>query len=64
MLEDPVYRERWNRKLQWYAGQGIGQATEDAPAGGTNGLLVMTRDDERGGISSKAIASFVDELFS
>jgi hypothetical protein len=34
MLNDPVYRERWNGKLQWYAGQGIADATDDSPAGG------------------------------
>jgi hypothetical protein len=63
MLNDAAYRERWDRKPQWYAGQGIVEATEGQPDGGPNGLLVITRDDDRGGISSKAIAAFVDELF-
>jgi hypothetical protein len=64
MLGDPVYKERWNRKVQWYAAQEIAEATEDAPDGGANGLLVITLDNERGGISSKAIAALVDDLFS
>lgn len=63
MLNDPVYRERWERKLRWYAAQGIEAASDEAPDGGPGGLLVTTRDDERGGISSRAIADLVDALF-
>jgi hypothetical protein len=64
MLNDPVYRERWERKLKWYAAQGIEEANDESPDGGPNGLLVITRDDERGGISSKVIAEFADDLFA
>lgn len=61
MLQDPVYRQRWERKLEWYAAQDIREDTDHA--GGKGGLLIVTRDDERGGISSKEIKALVRELF-
>ena len=47
MLKDPGYRERWNNKLAWYRSQEILPSDE---GGGSRGTLIITRDDDRGGI--------------
>lgn len=60
MLQDPAYQQRWERKLEWYRGQGI---VEDAYGGGPNGILIVTRDDEHGGIDSAAIEAIVQRVF-
>ena len=52
MLLDPQYRERWERKLQWYRNNGILPWEE---GGGVNGTLIVTEDSKEGGISSKEI---------
>lgn len=52
MLDDPRYRDRWERKLAWYRSSGIAPEEED---GGPAGTLVCSRDDERGGIDSAEI---------
>lgn len=63
MLEDPIYAERWKRKLAWYEAIGISEASDGAPEGGDGGLLIVTTDDDKGGISSQAIEELVIELF-
>jgi hypothetical protein len=60
LLEDPLYRARWEKKLAWYRDQRILPFEE---GGGPNGVLVMTRDDERGGIDSESIAKLIDRVF-
>ena len=60
MLNHPDYRQRWKRKLESYRRSGI-LPCEDG--GGTEGTLIVTRDDDRGGIDSAAIAQLIrDEL--
>jgi hypothetical protein len=61
LMHDPTYRERWERKRSWYAGQGV-LSLDDAPANARRKLLV-TRDDPQGGISSRAIEEIVDRVF-
>jgi hypothetical protein len=63
MLQDPIYAERWEKKKVWYAGLGIAEANTQNPDGGSEGLLVVTRDDEHGGISSKLIDERVQAMF-
>ncbi len=63
LLHDTVYAERWQRKLQWYATQGILPADDQHRHGGANGLLVWTRDDEHGGIDNRLISAMIDQLF-
>jgi hypothetical protein len=61
MLQDPHYRARWERKLHWYRDQGI-LRIEDSPADAPR-VLVVTEDDDKGGISSQAIRQRIDSLF-
>lgn len=61
MLGTPEYEERWARKQQWYRGQGILRSEEAEP--GAPRLLVVTEDDEKGGISSHAIKELIASLF-
>jgi hypothetical protein len=60
MLHDPAYRDRWERKLAWYREQGILVREEGQ---GPNGTLVITRDDERGGVDSAEFERIVREVF-
>ena len=59
MLTDPVYRGRWGNKLLWYREQDILPFDE---GGGSDGTLIITRDDERGGIQSDEIERLLDEV--
>jgi hypothetical protein len=59
MLHDPDYRQRWEKKLQWYKDHGI-ESYEDG--GGSNGTLIVTRDNEQGGISSQEIESVIRKV--
>lgn len=56
MLTNPQYRERWDRKLAWYHKNGI---EEYEKGGGPNGILIITRDNEYGGISSVEIENVI-----
>jgi ATP-dependent exoDNAse (exonuclease V) alpha subunit len=56
MLHDPGYRSRWEEKNRWYAEQGI---TEQ---GGTNGKLIVTRDQANGGFDASAVAAIIERL--
>jgi hypothetical protein len=60
LLHNPDYRARWERKLAWYRSQDIFPHGEND---GGAGILVTTRDDERGGIDSAQIARVVSEVF-
>ena len=59
MLRQPKYRRRWERKLKWYRKQGILPYDE---GGGPNGTLIITKDDDRGGIQSNEIEKLVDKI--
>ena len=61
MLNDPEYAERWAKKRKWYASQGI-VPHEEAPD--ATRVLVVTEDDEKGGISSQAIKELIANLFT
>jgi len=60
MMYDPRYRDRWERKKSWYYENGILPWEE---GGGENGQLIVTQDDEKGGISSKSIDDLIRMVF-
>jgi len=62
MLKDPNYRERWTNKLAWYRSQEI--LPHDEGGGSCRGTLIITRDDDRGGIDSENIEKMIRVLFS
>lgn len=59
MLQVPEYRERWEKKLKWYREQEILPLEE---GGGDKGVLVITKDDDRGGIQSDEIEKVLDDV--
>lgn len=59
MLHVPSYRKRWERKLAWYKANGI-LPLEDG--GGSNGTLIITRDEANGSIDSAKIEKLLDDL--
>ena len=60
MLHEESYRKQWERKLEWYRSQGILPYEE---GGGEKGMLIVTRDTEKGGISSEQIKKLIEEIF-
>ena len=58
MLGKPTYRRRWEEKLSWYGGQGITPMGDD----GGGGQLIITADDERGGLDAQRIAAIIERL--
>jgi hypothetical protein len=61
MLDDRGYKERWQRKLTEYLEAGI-RPHEDG--GGPAGTLLITRDEENGGIDSAKIAKLIEDLLN
>lgn len=61
MLNDPFYKSRWERKLDWYKANEI-LPLEDG--GGCNGILIVTRDNDRGGISTQEIEGYIKTMLS
>ncbi|MDZ7790379.1 MAG: hypothetical protein U5L08_07800 [Xanthomonadales bacterium] len=59
MLHVPSYRRRWNEKLEWYRSNEI-ETRENG--GGSEGTLIITRDESNGSIDSAAIARLIDEV--
>ena len=59
LLHNPDYAVRWERKLAAYRAAGILPHTE---GGGNSGTLIITRDDEVGGIDAEEIADLVGKL--
>jgi len=59
MLEDPVYEERWRRKLELYKREGIIPYEEGE---GGKGTLIVTRDLPGGGFDSADIARIIDSV--
>jgi ATP-dependent exoDNAse (exonuclease V) alpha subunit len=59
MLHDPDYRARWDAKLKWY---GENDILPYKDGGGKNGTLIVTRDSEKGGISTPDIDRIVEEI--
>jgi len=60
MPADKGYRERWQRKLEWYRQQNILPLEE---GGGKNGTLITTCDSEEGGIKSDEVAELIKQVF-
>jgi len=60
MMHVRPYRERWQRKLEWYGEQGILPRDE---GGGPSGVLVTSEDDVQGAIDSQRVERLIDELF-
>lgn len=60
MLADEGYRLRWENKLQWYRDNGVLTLEE---GGGERATLVVTQDDERGGIDGRQIDDLIRDLF-
>lgn len=59
MLSVPEYKLGWERKLAWYARNGVLPGE-----GGPNGLLVTSEDSRGGGIDSKALDDQIRRVFS
>ena len=56
MLSNPDYAEAWKRKKAWYAESGVTES------GGDTAKLIVTSDDERGGIDSTEVSARVREI--
>lgn len=59
MLHVPEYERRWNEKLKLYRENGILPHEE---GGGEAGTLIITRDSERGAISSPEIERIITDV--
>jgi hypothetical protein len=59
MLHVPRYRRRWEEKLAWYAANEIKPHDQ---GGGSQGALIVTRDEPNGSIDSKQIAQLVADI--
>jgi hypothetical protein len=60
MLSDPSYKAAWKRKESWYDTQGI-HRWPNVPDGATQ-ILVVSEDDEQGGIDSASIERVVEKV--
>ena len=56
MLSNPQYARAWARKRAWYAASGV------EGGGGKVATLIVTTDDERGGIDSAEVQAKVREI--
>jgi len=61
LLHNPEYKARWNQKLEVYRDACILPYEE---GGGKAGTLIVSYDDDRGGIDAKGIAALVGAVFS
>jgi hypothetical protein len=59
MLTVPEYKRSWERKLAWYAKNGVLPGD-----GGSNGCLVTSEDTPNGGIDSRALEEQIRRVFS
>jgi hypothetical protein len=59
MLHNPEYRKRWEAKLAAYRDAGILPHEEGR---GRAGTLIVTRDDDAGGIDTRAIARIISQV--
>jgi len=57
MLHDPGYRLRWEDKKRWYKSHGI--VEPEIEHKDRRGTLIVTSDNEKGGISSQEIESVI-----
>ena len=56
MLDRPDYRQSWERKLKWYAANGI-RMPEDG--GGETGILVTTRESAQAGFDVASVQGII-----
>ena len=56
MLSNPQYARAWERKKAWYAASGVDEGSGEAAT------LIVTTDDERGGIDSAEVQARVREI--
>lgn len=61
MLHVPSYRQRWEAKVAWYKSHGIHSRGDD---GGTEGSLIVTRDEANGSIDSAKISRIIGQALS
>jgi len=61
MMRNPDYKARWDKKLKWYREQDI---LPFEYGGGSEGTLIITQDDERGGIQSNEIEKLLDDVLN
>src|SRR5690606_19527052 len=61
LLHNPDYAARWEKKLAAYRTADILPHEE---GGGSSGTLIITRDDEVGGIDAKAIAELITQVLA
>ena len=61
LLHNPDYAARWTRKLNAYRAACILPHDE---GGGEAGTLIITRDDEHGGIDTRAIADLIRDVLT
>lgn len=59
MLHVKEYEERWERKLKWYR---VNDILPHEEGGGANGTLIVTRDSEKGAISSPEIERVIEDI--
>jgi hypothetical protein len=59
MLDNAVYRRRWEAKLEGYRALGILPYEENKDA---EKVLITTRDDERGGIDADLIVRIIKDI--
>lgn len=60
MMDNQDYKDRWQKKLEWYRNEKILPINEGY---GENGLLIITSDDSNGGIDSREIKSQIKNIF-
>ncbi len=61
LLHNPDYKARWTRKEHAYREAGILPHEE---GGGEAGTLIVTRDDEQGGIDTRVIAALIRDVLA
>ncbi len=61
MYYEENYRKKWKKKLEWYTSQGILPIEEGK---GKRGILIVTKDTEKGGINSNEIKDLVNKTFN
>ena len=60
LLHREDYRRSWEKKREWYRANGV---LPHGEGGGSDGMLVVTRDDVAGGFDSQALTQLIKELF-
>jgi len=59
MMQDPEYESRWKEKLAWYRANDILPYNEGV---GKRGILIISQDNESGGISSQDIDDIIKKV--